>query len=79
LLVGTEPTGLTLEALESTAEDKLTTQQRLVLTTDGSLVLDPLTNEPRTTQTQVLVPVTRLTATLVARDGERRVLDVDLP
>jgi hypothetical protein len=79
LMVGRVPTGLTLQTLNQSEEDVLTTQRRLVLTTDGSLVLEPNTNEPRTTQTQVLVPVTRLTATLVRGDGETKTLEIDLP
>ncbi len=76
---GSTTTGLTLKALQTRQEDALTTQQRLLLTTDGSLVLDPETHEPRTTQTQVLKPVTRLVATLATRDGAVRTLNVDLP
>ncbi|MHC4845459.1 MAG: hypothetical protein ACYTCU_04770 [Planctomycetota bacterium] len=79
LMVGRVPTGLILQSLTQSEEDVLTTQRRLVLTTDGSLVLDPNTNEPRTTQTQVLVPVTRITASLVRGDGEIETLEVDLP
>jgi hypothetical protein len=79
LLVGGQPLGLTLQSLRQTVEDRLTTQRRMVLTADGSLVLDPTTHEPRTTQTQVLVPVTRLIATLVSHDGEERTLETDLP
>lgn len=79
LMVGSMPTGLILKSLNQSEEDELTTQRRLVLTTDGSLVLDPNTNEPRTTQTQVLVPITRLTALLVRSDGETETLEVELP
>ena len=79
LMVGRVPTGLVLQSLTQSEEDVLTTQRRLVLTTDGSLVLDPKTNEPRTTQTQVLVPITRITASLVRGDGRIETLEVDLP
>jgi len=79
LKVGVWTTGLTLRMLEASRQAALATQKRLLLTTDGSLVLDPETNEPRTTQTQVLQPVTRLIATLTARDGATRTLQVDLP
>jgi hypothetical protein len=76
---GPATTGLFLKDLQTTRTDALTTQQHLLLTTDGSLVLDPDTHEPRTTQTQVLKPVTRLVATLATRDGAVRTLHVDLP
>ncbi|HZM00665.1 MAG TPA: hypothetical protein VFD43_10475, partial [Planctomycetota bacterium] len=79
LLASGQPTGLVLESLTLGSVDVLTTQRRLLLTTDGSLVLDPTTLEPRTTETQVIVPGTRLTATLLDRQGGRRVLDVNLP
>jgi hypothetical protein len=79
LLVAGQPTGLVLESLTLGTVDTLTTQRRLLLTTDGSLVLDPNSLEPRTTETQVIVPATRLTATLLDRQGGRRTLDVNLP
>ncbi|MHC5209377.1 MAG: hypothetical protein ACYTG2_01505 [Planctomycetota bacterium] len=79
LLVGGQPLGLTLQSLTQTVEDRLTTHRRMVLTADGSLVLDPITREPRTTQTQILLPVKHLTATLVSHDGEVRTLEADLP
>ena len=79
VLASGQPTGLVLESLTTSSVDSLTTQRRLLLTTDGSLVLDPTSLEPRTTETQVIVPVTRLTATLVDRQGSRRVLETDLP
>jgi len=79
LRVGARPTGLVLQSITQSQEEKLTTQRRLLLTSDGSLVLDPTTNEPRTTQTQVLLPVTRLTAQLLGQDGETRTLEKDLP
>jgi len=79
VLAAGQPTGLVLESLTLSPVDSLTTQRRLLLTTDGSLVLDPTSLEPRTTETQVIVPGTRLTATLADRQGGRRVLDVDLP
>ena len=79
LLAAGQPTGLTLESLGTSTVDSLTTERRLLLTTDGSLVLDPTSLEPRTTETQVIVPVTRLTATLLDSQGGRRVLEVDLP
>jgi hypothetical protein len=79
LLVAGQPTGLVLESLALSSVDTQTTQRRLLLTTDGSLVLDPNSLEPRTTETQVIVPATRLTATLLDRQGGRRILDVNLP
>jgi hypothetical protein len=79
LTVGGHPTGLVLQSIDQTREERLGTRRRILLTSDGSLILDPTTHEPRTTQTQVLVPVTRLVATLVRKDGEARTLDVDLP
>jgi len=79
LRVGESSTGLTLRSLDTTTQDALITQRRLLLTTDGSLVLDPESHEPRTTQTQVLKPVKRLVATLATRDGAVRTLQVDLP
>jgi hypothetical protein len=79
LKVGDWTTGLTLRTLEPVRQSALATQTRLLLTTDGSLVLDPETNEPRTTQSLVLQPVTRLIATLESRDGASRTLQVDLP
>jgi hypothetical protein len=77
--VGDWTTGLTLRTLVPTRESALATQTRLILTTDGSLVLDPETNLPRTTQSLVLQPVTRLVATLESRSGATRTLQVDLP
>lgn len=79
LNVGDRPTGLVLQSIMPSQEERLTTQRRLVLTSDGSLVLDPTTHEPRTTQTQVLLPVTRWTAMLLGQDGETRTLVKDLP
>lgn len=79
LYAGDWPTGLVLRELDIHEEERLATRRRLLLATDGSLVLDPVTREPRTTETQVLVPVTRLVATFAARDGSQRVLETDLP
>ncbi len=79
LSVGERSTGLVLQSITQSQEERLTTQRRLLLTSDGSLVLDPTTNEPRTTQTQVLLPVTRLTASLIGPDGAARTLVADLP
>ncbi|MGQ0554198.1 MAG: hypothetical protein ACT4PU_13375 [Planctomycetota bacterium] len=79
LMIGESSSGLLLQSLQLKQEESLTTQRRLLLTSDGSLVLDPITHEPRTTQTQVLMPVKRLVATLLADHGEARVLQADLP
>jgi hypothetical protein len=71
-------TGLLLTSLEVIEEERLTTRTRLVLTSDASLVLDPETHTPRTSDTQVLMPQTRLVATLTAPSGETRRLELDL-
>jgi hypothetical protein len=72
-------TGLVVQSIELSTEERLTAQRRLLFTTDGSLVLDPATHEPRTTQTQVLLPVQHLKVVLASADGETRQLDKDLP
>ncbi len=59
--------------------ERVATRSRLVLGPDGSLVIDPKIRTPRRTRTQVLTAVPRLRAVLANRDGEQRVLDVDLP
>ncbi len=79
IVVGEVSTGLNLESLEVSTSERRTTRERLVLTDEGSIVLDPDTRQPRTTQTQVLIPVTRLIATLINEAGESRTLEVDLP
>jgi hypothetical protein len=72
-------TGLVVQSIALSSEERLTNQKRLLFTTDGSLVLDPATHEPRTTQTQVLLPVQHLKVVLASADGETRELDKDLP
>jgi len=72
-------TGLVVQSIALTTEERLSTQRRLLFTSDGSLVLDPETHQPRTTQTQVLVPVQHLAVVLAAPDGSLRELDLDLP
>ena len=72
-------TGLVVQSIDVNKEERLATQRRLLFTTDGSLVLDPGTHEPRTTQTQVLLPVQHLKVVLASADGETRQLDLDLP
>ena len=79
IVVGEVSTGLDLKSLEVSTTERRTTRERLVLTDEGSIVLDPDTRQPRTTQTQVLIPVTRLIATLLDEGGESRTLEVDLP
>lgn len=79
LLVDQEPTGLTLSSLAVVEQESLSTRQRLVLTPDGAIVLDPITQLPRKTQTTVLIPVTRLRAELLDESGAARTLEVDLP
>lgn len=71
-------TGWILTSLQLLEEQRLTTRTRLVLTSDGSLVLDPETHAPRTSDTQVLMPQTRLVATLAAPSGATRRLELDL-
>lgn len=79
LRAGELSTGLVVQAITLTPEERLSTQRRLLFTTDGSLVLDPETRQPRTTQTQVLVPARRLSVVLVTSDGQSRALETDLP
>jgi hypothetical protein len=79
LRVGALSTGLVVQAITLTPEERLSTQRRLLFTTDGSLVLDPETRQPRTTQTQVLVPARHLSVVLATADGETRELGTDLP
>lgn len=79
LVIGELRTGFVLQAIEMNNVETLMTRNRLVVTTDGGVVLDPTTRQPRTTQTQVLVPATRMTTTLVHDDGETRILEADLP
>jgi len=71
-------TGLILTSLEVIEEERLTTRTRLVFTSDASLVLDPETHTPRTSDTQVLMPQTRLVATLTAPSGAPRQLQLVL-
>lgn len=73
------PTGLVLQRLEEVTEERLLTRRRMAFRSDGSLVLDPVTRTPRTHQTQVLVPATRLVATLTDSTGAPRTLELDLP
>jgi len=73
------PTRLDLASLEVQPSERLTTRTRLRLKPDGSIVLDPESRRPRTTETQVLMSVDRLVAVLVHEDGESRTLEVDLP
>lgn len=72
-------TGLVVQSIQLQTDDRLTTQRRLLFTSDGSLVLDPETHLPRTTQTQVLLPVRRLSVVLADAAGALRELAVDLP
>jgi hypothetical protein len=79
LLAGDLSTGLVVRSIELSTQEQLTARGRLLFTTDGSLVLDPATREPRTTQTQVLLPVQILKVVLASADGETRQLEKDLP
>lgn len=72
-------TGLVVQSIQISKDDRLSTQRRLLFTSDGSLVLDPETHQPRTTQTQVLLPVRRLSVVLADAAGTRRELAADLP
>jgi len=72
-------TGLVVQSIALSQEDRLSTQRRLLFTTDGSLVLDPDTHQPRTTETQVLLPRQHLKVVLADRDGGTRLLETDLP
>ena len=77
--IGELSTALTVQHIEFESVDTLKTRQRLSLTTDGAVVIDPATDEPRFTQTQVLVPGLRMRTVLVHEDGETRTLEADLP
>jgi len=79
LRLGELSLGLVVQSIQLTTEERLATQRRLLFTTDGSLVLDPESHQPRTTQIQILVPVQHLKVVLVAHDGETRLLEADLP
>jgi hypothetical protein len=79
LRAGELSTGLVVQAITLTPEERLSTQRRLLFTTDGSLILDPETRQPRTTQTQVLVPARHLSVVLATSDGQSRELGTDLP
>lgn len=79
LVVDQTSLGLTLTSLEVVEEARLEQRERLVLTSDASLVLEPGTRRPQTMQTPVLMNVTQLRVTLVDRAGESRILEVDLP
>ncbi len=79
LFARSKSTGLTLQALRIFEDTEKITLERLVLTSDGSIVLDPDTHKPRTTKTQILSPVNRLVATLLDRAGDSRSLEVVLP
>ena len=72
-------TGLVLQTLDVAETERLTTRTQLVLTSDASLVLDPVTRQPRTTESQVLMPVKRLVATLSGPGATTRTLELDLP
>ncbi|MFT7463438.1 MAG: hypothetical protein ACI9EF_001782 [Pseudohongiellaceae bacterium] len=72
-------TGLALKHLSMRADELLQTRSRLDFRADGSLVLDPALNTPRKTETQVLVSVRRLIATLNDSLGVPRTLQLDLP
>lgn len=71
--------GLTLESLEVAQEARVVTRPRLLFKSDASLVLDPDSNRPRTEDTQHLVSVPVLIATLRDRSGAPRTLELDLP
>ena len=71
--------GLVVQSIHVATEERLSTQRRLLFTTDGSLVLDPDTHQPRTTQTQILLPVQHLKVVLATHGGETRLLETDLP
>ncbi len=79
IAIGELSTGLALQSIEMTTVDVLTTRQHLSLTSDGAVVIDPKTQEPRTTQTQVLLPGHRMKTVLVHQDGETRTLEAELP
>ena len=79
LKVEDRSTGLVLSDLTVKETEDLITIHRLDIKSDGTIVLDPDTQRPRTTQSQVLKPVTRLVATLTDPRGEPRTLELDLP
>lgn len=79
LRAGELATGLVVQSITLTTQERLALQRRLLFTSDGSLVLDPETHLPRTTQTQVLVPVQHLAVVLADGDGTLRELEADLP
>jgi len=72
LFAGDLSTGLRLQSLHQAPEQVLGIRRRWIFTPDGGLVLDPVTNQPRTTETQVLMPVTRWTAILGDSEGRAR-------
>ena len=72
-------TGLVLSSLEQVSGEQLQTRRRMAFRSDGSLVLDPDTQTPRSFETQVLVSVTRLVATLSDSSGAPRTLELDIP
>lgn len=72
-------TGLILNSLTMQDGERLLTRSRFDFRADGSLVLDPATNTPRTSETQVLVSVRRLIATLSDPLGVPRTLELDVP
>ena len=72
-------TGLLLNSLQIRDDERLTSRIRFDFRADGSLVLDPATDTPRTSETQVLVSARRLIATLSDPLGVPRTLELDLP
>ncbi len=79
ILLGELVTGLALQSIEVREVDKLTTSERLDLTPDGRIVLDPVTQQPRMKATELLMPVEHMTVQLIHTDGQTRTLEVDLP
>lgn len=79
LSLGSRPLGLTLDALAVVPGERLTNRQRLVFKSDGSLVLDQATGRPKTDDSQVLLAVNVLIATLSDPSGSTRTLECDLP
>ena len=80
LRAGELPTGLRLQSIRQETVDILGAKRRWLFTPEGGLVLDPVTHQPRTTETQVLQPVTRWTAVLdPIEGGSPRTLQADLP
>jgi len=76
---GALSTGLVLQALDVIDTERLTTRTHLLFTSDASLVLDPVTRAPRTSESQILMPCKRLVATLRGPSGAARSLELDLP